>query len=876
MGHYPSRGMLIASLLLGMLGAMIFPTAAEASIFVVNTNDDLDDGQCDVSHCSLREAINAANANSGLDQIHFDLPGSGGSTNTINLDSALPALTDDGTTINGTTEPDYAGSPVIFIHKATGTLEIEVGLALDSNDNEIIGLELVGFGIWLDPNPVYPNDLAGGAIVISGSGNLIQNNTIGQGAWWNSIGVRLSGPGNSVIGNVISGNGGGIIADQPNNVIQGNLIGPAADGVTPVNNNFGVFLDSGAGATLLGGAAPGEGNVISANHGFGVHVDANNTNIFGNFIGLNASGDAALPNGGNGVVLYGDYTQFGGNQPGQGNVVSGNQYNGLWISISCAHCFVQGNKIGTDASGTLLIPNGSSGIESEADQLIVGGTSPADGNLIKGNGWHGLYIDDLAGSNFVAHNTIAQNGGDGIELSQDVDQNTFTQNSIYDNAGLGIDQNGTENNNGIDYPQLDSASGSTISGTACSNCLIEFFVADPDPTGYGEGMDYLDYVFASSNGSFSAQLSGLGFCTPITATATDGDGNTSEFSQNVHARCLRVGPIFLYPIWTFIIVVFGVIGWRLRRWRPSMPAASAPIFALGGGALFLFLALSLPFVEPEFTPKNQKCGNGVVDSGETCDGDDLTMCLSGQVCQNCQCITEVEWPICGDGDVDEGEQCDGDDLSMCLSGQVCENCKCITYVDLCGNGVVDNGEQCDGDDLSMCLSGQVCDNCKCITMMGMCGNGVVEEGEQCDGDDLSMCLSGQVCENCKCITHVDAEPEICVYEALQNNNCRASDYPESELVETLMEGDSADLIALNPEYTHGLFDLENGKQCWVWLGLMAGDENPFGNCPVKIIDPPEALRESACNADLVERECIAAGGEWVEGMAAPYCACPEE
>jgi hypothetical protein len=58
--------------------------------------------------------------------------------------------------------------------------------------------------------------------------------------------------------------------------------------------------------------------------------------------------------------------------------------------------------------------------------------------------------------------------------------------------------------------------------------------------------------------------------------------------------------------------------------------------------------------------------------------------------------------------------------------------------------------------------------------------------------------------------------------------------------------------------------------------LMDGEENPFGNCPVEIVDPPEAPRESACNKDLDERECIAAGGEWKEGMAAPYCACPEE
>jgi hypothetical protein len=195
---------------------------------------------------------------------------------------------------------------------------------------------------------------------------------------------------------------------------------------------------------------------------------------------------------------------------------------------------------------------------------------------------------------------------------------------------------------------------------------------------------------------------------------------------------------------------------------------------------------------------------------------------------------------------------------------------------ICGDGIVNGDEQCDGDNLTMCLSGQQCINCKCTTVIEQCGNGIIDEGEQCDGDNLTMCLSGQVCENCQCITHIEAGPEFCIYKALQNSNCRESDYPESRLVETMMEGDSADLIALNPEYTHGLFEFADGKQCWLWLGLLDGEENPFGNCPVEIVDPPEAPRESACNKDLDERECIAAGGEWKEGMAAPYCACPEE
>jgi CSLREA domain-containing protein len=63
-----------AALIFAALG---FPLSAEAATYVVNTEDDVDDGECDAAHCSLREAINAANENPGADQITFDIPGDG-------------------------------------------------------------------------------------------------------------------------------------------------------------------------------------------------------------------------------------------------------------------------------------------------------------------------------------------------------------------------------------------------------------------------------------------------------------------------------------------------------------------------------------------------------------------------------------------------------------------------------------------------------------------------------------------------------------------------------------------------------------------------------------------------------------------------------
>lgn len=75
----------------------------------VNALDDVDDGSCDAVHCSLREAISAANsADGGI--IHFSIPGAG--PHTIQPLTALPSLEGD-VIIDGTSEPDFAGTPII-------------------------------------------------------------------------------------------------------------------------------------------------------------------------------------------------------------------------------------------------------------------------------------------------------------------------------------------------------------------------------------------------------------------------------------------------------------------------------------------------------------------------------------------------------------------------------------------------------------------------------------------------------------------------------------------------------------------------------------------------------------------------------------------
>lgn len=594
--HFAVRTIGLGCLVL-VLALSLPAVRAEAASYVVNTTDDVNDGACDAVHCSLREAINAANANPGPDEISFDIPGP--APHLIVLRTTLPPLTDDGTTIDGTTEPGYAGHPVVAIRPCgqavlVGCAASALGLPIQSSNNVIRGLSWFGFGIYNPSGPWQPDAGSPRAIDITGgAANRIEANYIGLDpagtAVGNSAGLRLRSPGQIVTGNVISGSQIAIHILAPDQVIQGNRIGTDPGGMAADPNGWGIYLDNGSGSNLIGGAGASEGNLISGNDNAGLFVahEAPGNEVYGNTVGTNAAGNAAVPNF-NGLYIVGHDNHLGGPGPGEGNLISGNTAAGILISSSSEGNWIQGNRIGSDSSGAAAIPNGS-GIESEGSYSTIGSQWPGEGNLILGNLADGINLNDLARHNWVVGNTIRSNGGAGIRTSQgpDVYWNNFSLNSIFENGGLGIELE-HDTNEDILPPALTLVTLSSAHGTACPNCTVELFVADPDPSGAGEGKTHLVMVSADPDGNFSANFSGVAACDWITATNTDPEGNTSEFSAN-RRTCITLP-------WTWAVLavaVFAVAGAVMggtggRRLR--LPRALA---VAGGGLVGGVTAMAL-------------------------------------------------------------------------------------------------------------------------------------------------------------------------------------------------------------------------------------------------------------------------------------------
>lgn len=459
---------------------------------VVDTTADTEAAD---GYCSLREAIKASNGggwwyecqgSAATDGITFNV-----GTGVINVASSLPAITAP-VTINGGATPDHIRGP------GYGT-----GLTLQGADGSSVrGMIIDNFGTGIS---VSYSDTT---IV----GNVIGPNT-GTGIYVEGASVTIGGTNVPTVTapcaadcNVISGNGGyGIYSVGGGGWIRGNFIGINAAGSAASPNGTGIQTSTGY--FTIGGTSAGERNVISGNTGDGLFLNGCNCTIQGNFIGTNAAGNGKVPNGDSGIYVQNSSLVIGGNQPGMGNLISGNTGAGVDVMRidNSYNLTIQGNKIGMKAAGGALA-NGGAGIllhtsptsTGEVREVGVGSpTDPAAANEIAYNTGAGVSIDGAgARYNSVRGNSIHHNGGAGIDLVNSANQ------SIMPPVITGI---------------------SPISGTACASCAVDIYSDSAD-----EGMAYHGSVTAdvSGNWTYPAAVSGPN----VTATSTNTNGSTSEFS----------------------------------------------------------------------------------------------------------------------------------------------------------------------------------------------------------------------------------------------------------------------------------------------------------------------------------------------------------
>ncbi|MEQ6119049.1 choice-of-anchor D domain-containing protein [Reichenbachiella sp. MALMAid0571] len=427
----------------------------------------------------------------------------------------------------------------------------ELPNVISSNSNE--GIRVNG-----SPNTTIVNNLVG--VDISG--------LLGRG---NGTGIEIiNSSDNTQIGdgtmsgkNIISGNSGhGIsIDDSDGTMVLGNYIGLGSDGSTELANNFGILIDGTSESTHIGNGSAGGRNIISANTR-GIHINNGPTYVFGNFIGTDINGTADRGNQLAGVQLGGGTgSQIGGSSTGNRNIISG---NGWGIGVSAGGNDILGNYIGTNTSGTAAIPNDNQGIRLSAgsgtnigngtatganiisgntlDGILIENASTTDNTLDfnyigvqpdgvsdLGNNRNGILIESQANGNLISNNVIAYNVNNGIEIGEvfetGIDNNTLSQNSIYHNENKGIlITNGAQN--GISPPVISSVSSTTISGKGNNGDIIELFKDNTSANPQGE--IFLGQGVVSS-GTWSVSGSFI-LAETFTATATDTNGNTSEFT----------------------------------------------------------------------------------------------------------------------------------------------------------------------------------------------------------------------------------------------------------------------------------------------------------------------------------------------------------
>ena len=343
-------------------------------------------------------------------------------------------------------------------------------------------------------------------------------------------------------------------------VAQGNLVGTDIGGVRRMPGmplgSTGINV-GGNGPVSIGGTDLNAPNVVAGME-TGIFVSNPQAIIRGNFIGVDAAQAGVISSGLVGIEIGspGGAT-VGGVGPGEGNVIGGFDY-GMSMDIKAAPIY--GNFIGTDTTATKNFGNRIMGLWVSCHDQVVGGIGAGQGNVIAYNGWVGILVTDFAVRNPIRGNRIFNNGfggveGNGVGLAIDLNLNSNPGGQNPNDLG---DVDGGGNSFGNDfqnYPLITSAvlegGGTRVIGTLNSLASTTFdldFYANPScrarPRALLQAETYIGSTEvttdASGNVAFNVLLpTPIEAGAPVTATATNPEGSTSELWQEIVFRTTR-------------------------------------------------------------------------------------------------------------------------------------------------------------------------------------------------------------------------------------------------------------------------------------------------------------------------------------------------
>ncbi len=354
--------------------------SAPAQLIAVTSTAD-SGGNCQQlgDTCTLRDAIQLANFSGGAAYIFFVIGGDG--VQTIAPLSPLPTIVQT-TTIDGTTQPGYNGSPLIEITGVNLAGTAADGLKLRTTDAAIQGLAINKF----------PSVSNGDGSVTGGNGITIESTTL-------------------------SPNNG-------SNLIRADFLGTDGTGTLDKGNDATGLNIFDSDNNQIGGTDPSDRNVMSGNgtrgkNGVGIALTAGNSNNFqGNIIGLNALGTGKLGNS-KGLFFAGSNNTFGGDDAGAGNTVSGNGEprppsdpdplgcDGFGLTVDLLidldtgelltlNNTFAGNRLGTNPAGTQGFGNCWAALSTlPLTQTFIGSITQDGRNVISDNGMDAIHCQDF-------------------------------------------------------------------------------------------------------------------------------------------------------------------------------------------------------------------------------------------------------------------------------------------------------------------------------------------------------------------------------------------------------------------------------------------------------------------------------------------------